>query len=452
VPPPTSPPHPITSEYPSADWLSALDVDEDGVIGAHDLINALFVVGAALTLTEFDKLLSEVQVDASKFETVVFGKFSPEKLSVAIETFEEEQLRGTLGMVKHNLVKFFSYALAVPMLNVTWPIRTIKTDTISSKATANALIWIAGLSFTVGIWGLWVPSLIICILYPDSETILWADLMNPAILYWVFVAFLFNVWGGHFYAREGVRQRVEARRALFSLSFLRLHDPGEKVKIDNARDYCKQLLQLTTPLTAPAHFSLPITVLSVVRHLRYVEFSTELTSEGLGDRFVQWRLENRRRSSFAVGVEQARRDHVKEINPYSKSTVKLWVTLALPAITPLITRAVEGRAVLGNARDIACNVMLTLLTTWLWFALYSVIFSKITKTTHQTKAAVDLVLDLTVHHRLRQLDSYEGKFLPSEAKKAFHHRELSELDLSETKNIATFFEMYVPTSTLNHLL
>jgi hypothetical protein len=128
------------------------------------------------------------------------------------------------------------------------------------------------------------------------------------------------------------------------------------------------------------------------------------------------------------------------------------VTLALPAITPLITRAVEGRAVLGNARDIACNVMLTLLTVWLWFALYAVIFSKISKTTHQTKAAVDLVLDLTVYHRLRQLDSYEGKFLPSEAKKAFHHRELSELDLSETKNIATFFEMYVPTSTLNHLL
>lgn len=250
-PPPPLQPRPA-SAYPSAAWFKTLDLDGDGKVGAHDLMNTLFVIGASLSLPEFDKLLAEVQVDASAVETITFGKFSPEELAAAIENFDEEQLRGTLGMVKHNLVKFFSYALLMPMLNVTWPIRTIKTDTISSQALANVLIWNAGLSFTVGIWGLWVPSLIINLMYP-SATILWADLMNPAIVYWIFVAFLFNLWSGRFNSTEGVRERTATQRATFSLSFLRLHDPGDKLKIDNVQDFCKHLLIPTSysplPLT-----------------------------------------------------------------------------------------------------------------------------------------------------------------------------------------------------------
>jgi hypothetical protein len=163
--------------------------------------------------------------------------------------------------------------------------------------------------------------------------------------------------------------------------------------------------------------------------------------EGFGDRFVTWRLENRRRSSFALGVEQIRSEHVKDLDPYSKVDVKSMVAFMLPAIAPFIIRAVEGRAVLGTARDTVCNVLLTLLTIWLWFSLYVVILTNLSKNTAQLKVTTDQVLDLTVFHRLRQLDSYEGRILPPQAKAKKAVRELSELDLSETKNIAAFFEM-----------
>lgn len=129
------------------------------------------------------------------------------------------------------------------------------------------------------------------------------------------------------------------------------------------------------------------------------------------------------------------------MDPYSKVEVKSLVAFMLPATAPFIIRAVEGRAILGTARDTVCNVLLTLLTIWLWFSLYVVVLTRVAKQSKQLNVITDRVLDLTVFHRLRQLDSSEGRILPPQAKAKKAVRELSELDLSETKNIAAFFEM-----------
>jgi hypothetical protein len=93
------------------------------------------------------------------------------------------------------------------------------------------------------------------------------------------------------------------------------------------------------------------------------------TEQGMGSQFVEWKAENRRRSSFALDEGQLTKMAVEANDPYSKKVPVLSKSAVLTAAClPFAIRAVTGRDVFGeNAAAVTINLLLTILTTWLWW-------------------------------------------------------------------------------------
>jgi hypothetical protein len=150
-------------------------------------------------------------------------------------------------------------------------------------------------------------------------------LLNPPILYWIFIAFLFNTWGSGTYSTEAIKSQLATQRAIYSLAFIRLDDPSGKIKVDNARTFVLQLLSAGG----------------------FASIKADFTNKGMGDRFNAWRQEHRRRSTGTLSnLQEVLRTNA---DGYQKkhSLIDLMIVL-LPACLPYAIRVVDGRDIFGT--------------------------------------------------------------------------------------------------------
>jgi len=96
--------------------MEALDVDRDGVIGRNDLIDALWHLGVILPIEEFEKLLENVQLDASCIEHVQESVLNPNLLQKFQKDAKEDYLKGTLPQIKWLSLRFLTFLFGVPIL------------------------------------------------------------------------------------------------------------------------------------------------------------------------------------------------------------------------------------------------------------------------------------------------------------------------------------------------
>jgi hypothetical protein len=227
---------PLTAfSYSSSDWLASLDVDGDGQISSHDLIDNLFVVGATLSITDFDTLLARVQADAASFETVTFGKFSPDELRDRRKSLVTDHCQGCWPLWQLLPVRILSYVMCVPMLNVTWPLRTFPSRTAHDKAMIATHIWKAGLSFQLGLVFFYFPAVVLW-LTSEPASINVYDVLNTYVLYVICAAFLMNMWACSGSSVDYAEEQLAVFRSVYSLNYVRLEDASDKLKLDCCKE------------------------------------------------------------------------------------------------------------------------------------------------------------------------------------------------------------------------
>ncbi|GMH87216.1 hypothetical protein TrVE_jg6907 [Triparma verrucosa] len=115
-------------------WKSFLDANGDGTISSRDLVAALFLVGATLSVAEFEELHKKVQVDSGAFSKFVVTNEGPEALQKRYLNEEKLYLEGTWPSRQFKTIMMLSYVFLLPMLNIDWPIRLVEAKNVTDIA------------------------------------------------------------------------------------------------------------------------------------------------------------------------------------------------------------------------------------------------------------------------------------------------------------------------------
>jgi hypothetical protein len=409
-------------EQPPSSWKDFLDVDGDGYISRGDLTECLFLVGASLSLTEFEELLARVQTEPDVFAGFVFSGDTPSQLKLALDNEEMDYLEGAWPQYIFFPVLIASYCLFFPMLNIRWPIPLFSTKSIRDRAVANNMLWRAGLSFQVACWFLWMPSAVLFVAYRPPSIHL-ADILNPLVLYWSFIGVLFVVWVGAGRTDKGMAKQLRMQKAIYGLNYLRLVDPSDNLKVDNGLAYLQK----------------------VMKDPDLLEISLDVTTVNIDDRFTTWLTSRGRRRESAAEFTSLQEETQKITDPYQNRTPKrAWFAMGSATALPFVSRAVDGRSVFGeSAPAVVINVLMSALTLWCWWALCVIIVKRQSELNYKVTRINDLFLENTLKWRLDEVERRGTK--KSDPSRAVGRKKGDEgiaIDLSVSSNINGVLAIY----------
>lgn len=174
-------------------------------------------------MNEFDNLLDEVQGfgpdgDITPIKELLSSANvnSRQELDRLMKTQLSTYLDGTLPRWKWILGCAFFFAILMPILGVS-PFYKIRT--FSDSAVVQVVRWKGGGSWTAGAWLLWVPSLVLFVVYkPNSLRI--EDIFNCLFLYYTYNGIIFNTWTSGWRFRDGFEMFYKFYEDVFTACYI----------------------------------------------------------------------------------------------------------------------------------------------------------------------------------------------------------------------------------------
>ena len=412
---------PSDKKFSDSEWRVALDVDKDGAVSRKDLIYALWVIGAVPDEDEFKTLLATVQDRPNEIEKwLQRSDMTPEELQMEIGSHLEQYLHGTIPAVKWVFLRFLTFFFFVPM--IVEPFHKIRNE--SDKNYVRLMKWKGGLSWTVAAWLLWMPSLLIFLSY-ELETLAWADVMNPAILYWGILGMGFVGWTSTEFYSEGASKVYHINLQSFARGFQRIE--VEKRGVSNIREYMNQIFEAV--LKSSSGFS-PYRV------------------ENIDDRFKVAVEKKRRRSSLIRVHNSSLQADNKAKDPYAKGALtRTKIVMVASCVLPFILRALNGDDLWGSDwQPILADFLLVVLTAWEWWCLMEVIARRVNNIACTEIDLAETLLHHTVKHTLEKVQTKRGIVEKFSLHKTTHFRFKVDqelyLDLTRLENVYAFISSY----------
>ena len=291
-----------------------------------------------------------------------------------------------------------------------------KIRNAKDEAIMKTVKWRGGTSWTVAAWGLWMPTLVIYLVY-SPPSIRLEDILNPVLLYYTHLAIVFVAWSASSRTRESFKAQY----------FFFLHCYADNY----------------TPIqTLSEQLSIPMYVDTLLKKL-HLRSAVDFNPINADKRFYKYITKERRASYISRKWTGLRIEFQKKVDPYARKMYpSSKAAMFIATITPFVVRAIGGRSLLGDdIPSIVANVLLATLLCWEWWSLMEVFVRPAVREVHVVGTMVERILAFSIGHHINLLNARNHIYDRSHPE-SFLDKELI-LNLSSQQNVVGFFIMYL---------